>query len=93
MYQGEDGTLLHTTTHNTITLVNRYTMVSTSILTMIWYGNDIQRSMRPAWYSVRQDTRMVIVREREDSEREEEEVPHARYFLLSLQQNKSRCRI
>ena len=49
--------------------------------------------MRPAWYSVREDTSMVIVREREDSEREEEEVPHARYFLLSLQQNKSRCRI
>ena len=49
--------------------------------------------MRPAWYSVRQDTRMVIVRQTEDSEVEEEEVPHARYFLLSLQQNKSRCRI
>ena len=49
--------------------------------------------MRPAWYSVRQDTRMVLGREREDSEREEEEVLHARYFLLSLQQNKSRYRL
>ena len=48
--------------------------------------------MRPAWYSVRKDTNMAIVRQREDSERGEEEVPHARYFLLSLQQNMSRYR-
>ena len=53
----------------------------------------LQRNVKPASYSVRSDLKWVLVRQKQEMEVEEvedEELSDARYFLHSLEQNKSR---